>query len=210
MSTFYRPGSAKQGLDSIARLRDAAFGAFFRPREAASAGLSYHELQRLVAAGYVEHAARGLYRLTEAQATEDYSLAAACARIPRAIVCLLSALRVHGIGTQVSSAVWVAIPHGTRTPKEPGVRIRVIRFSGAALRYGVVVAAFEGVPARITTPTRTVLDCFRFERLIGREAAREALRDALRQRLVTSDGLYRALEVLPSRRLRHVLEATPG
>ena len=208
MSTFSKADPAEQVTHPLARLREAGLGAFFRPSQAAAADLSYYELQQLVAAGHVERLARGLYRLTEAEPTENYSLAAVCARVPRAIVCLLSALRVHGIGTQVSSEVWLAIPHRTRTPREPGVRIRLIRFSGAALRYGVVATKFEGVPARITNPTRTVLDCFRLERLVGRETAREALRDALRQRLVTADSLYRALDVLPSRRLRNVLEAT--
>ena len=63
------------------------------------------------------------------------------------------------------------------------------------------------MPAHVTNPTRTVVDCFRFERLIGREASMEALRDALRQKKTTMDSLYRMLEILPSRRLRSVLEA---
>jgi len=194
----------------IDRLRKSGYGAFFRPGDAAQAGITYHQIQQLVAVGEVERLSRGLYRLTSVEPTENYSLAAACARIPRAVVCLLSALRVHDIGTQVTRDVWIAIPHGTKAPRESGFRLRLVRFSGAALKYGVVPISFEGVAARITNPTRTVLDCFRYERLVGREAAREALRDALRQRLVTVDGLYRATEVLPSRRLRAVLDATAG
>jgi predicted transcriptional regulator of viral defense system len=208
MSALFSDRSPTSRLRTIAQLRDAGFGAFFRPSQVEHAGISYHELQQLVAAGQVEHPARGLYRLADVEPTENYSLAAACARVPTAIVCLLSALRVHGIGTQVTRAVWLAIPQRARAPREPGVRIRVVRFSGAAATYGVVKTEFEGVPARITNPTRTVLDCFRFERIVGREAAREALRDAMRQKLVTADSLFRALEVLPSRRLHHVLEAT--
>lgn len=192
----------------IERLRQADLGAFFRPGRAEQAGISYFDLQRLVAANQVEHVARGLYRLAEEEETENYSLAAACARIPHAIVCLISALRVHGIGTQVTREVWLAIPHGARTPRAPGVRIRVVRFSRGALTYGVADTEFEGVPARITNPTRTVLDCFRFERIVGRETAREAFLDAIRQKLVTTDSLFRALDVLPSRQLHHVLEAT--
>ena len=66
--------------------------------------------------------------------------------------------------------------------------------------------SFEGVPGRITSPARTIIDCFRFERLIGREAAMEALRDVLRHKKVTTDALMRTLDMLPSRRLRIVLE----
>ena len=208
MSTISKTAHAESNLAPLERVRSANLGAFFRPTQVEEAGLSYYDLRQLVAAGQVEQVARGLYRLAEAEPTEHYSLAAVCARVPRAIVCLLSALRVHGIGTQMSREVWLAIPHGDRTPREPGVRMRVVRFSGAALTYGVVKTAFEGVPARITSPPRTVVDCFRFERLIGAEAAREALREGMRRKLVTVDGLFRTLEVFPSRRLRHLLEAT--
>ena len=45
-----------------------------------------------------------------------------------------------------------------------------------AWTYGIQETQFEAVPARITSPARTVVDCFRFQRLIGREAALEALR----------------------------------
>ena len=80
-----------------------------------------------------------------------------------------------------------------------------MRFSGAASRYGVDDTEFEGVPALIRSPARTVVDCFRFERLIGREAALEALRDALQERKVTTAALLRVLDVLPSRGLRAIL-----
>jgi predicted transcriptional regulator of viral defense system len=131
----------------------------------------------------------------------------ACARVPNSVVCLLSALRVHGIGTQAPATVWLAIPHKARVPRLPGLRLRLVRFSGPAWTFGVRATSFEGVPARITTPARTVVDCFRFERLVGREVAMEALEDALRQRKVTIAELARVEEILPSRRLRAVLDA---
>lgn len=85
-------------------------------------------------------------------------------------------------------------------------RVRLLRFSGAAWSRRVERTEFEGVPARITSPARTIMDCFRFERLVSREAALEALHDALRRRPVTTDALVRILDVLPSRRLRAALE----
>jgi len=182
-------------------------GAFFRPGQIEEFGISYYRLRCLEAAGVVERVARGLYRFADVEPTEHYSLAAACARVPRSIVCLLSALNVHGIGTQLPREVWLAIPHKARPPRTPGLRIRLLRFSGAAWNHGIEETTFEGVAARITSPERTIVDCFRFERLIGREAAMEALRDALRQRRVTPAALLRTLDVLPSRRLKNVLEA---
>ena len=87
-------------LDPIERLRRAELGAFFRPNQLADAGLSPDRLRALVGSGAVQRVGRSLYRMADAEPTADYSLAMACARVPNSIVCLLSALRVHGIGTQ--------------------------------------------------------------------------------------------------------------
>lgn len=188
------------------RLRKAGIGMFFRPSQVAALGITYDQLRRLEAGGIVERVARGLYRLAEAEATEQYSTAAVCARVPRSIVCLLSALQIHGIGTQMPQEVWLAIPHKARPPRLADIKLRLLRFSGASWTHGIQDRLLEGVPVRMTSPARTIVDCFRFERLIGRDVAIEALRDALRLRKVTTDALFRSLEQLPSRLLRNVLE----
>ena len=190
----------------IERLRQAGIGAFFRPGQVEDAGLTRDQLRTLVRRGQVEHITRGLYRMADAEPTENYSLAMACARVPNSIVCLLSALRVHEIGTQAPMAVWLAIPHKARRPRLETLRLRLVRFSGPAWIFGIKETTFEGVPARITTPARTVADCFRFERYVGLEIAMEALHDALRQRKVTIAELSRVEEVLSSRRLRAALD----
>ena len=203
MPTFGSPSGTVQ-LDRE-RLRNAGLGVFFRPHQMDELGITYDQLRRLVSTGAVEHVARGLYRLADEEPTEHETLAAVCARVPNAVVCLLSALGIHEIGTQLPHEVWIAIPHKARPPRLR-FRTRLVRFSGAAWSYGVRDTQFDGVPARITSPARTVVDCFRFERLIGREAALEALHDALRQRIVTTDELTRALDVFPSRLLSAALE----
>jgi len=183
------------------KLAAADIGAFFRPSEVAAHGVSSHDLQRLVDDGIAERVCRGLYRLKSAEPTERYSIAAVCARVPSAIVCLLSALQVHELGTQLPRAVWIAIPNKARAPRIPEFSVRVVRFSGASLKYGVEPAEFEGVAAKITNPARTIVDCFRFQRLIGREAAVEAFRDALRKRIVTTNQIWRAAEACRARSL---------
>ena len=155
----------------------------------------------------VERVGWGLYRLADADPTERYSIASVCARVPNSIVCLLSALQVHEIGTQLPRQVWIAIPHKARPPTLEDASVRLVRFSGAAWTYGVQGTKFEDVPARITSPARTIVDCFRFQRLVGREAALEALQDALRDNKVTTGDLDRVLSALPSRRLSAILEA---
>jgi predicted transcriptional regulator of viral defense system len=181
-------------------------GAFFRPSQLETAGFTRDQLPALVRSGAVERIGRGLYRVADAEPTEQYSLAMACARVPNSIVCLLSALRVHGIGSQAPAEVWLAIPHKARVPRLLGLRLRIVRFSGPAWSHGVESTAFEGVSARITSPARTVADCFRFERLVGPEVAMEALQDGLRQRKFTIAEISRIVDLLPSRRLSAALD----
>ena len=85
-------------------LREAGIGSFFRPSQLEQLGIIYHRLRQLEAKEVVERVGRGLYRLADAEPTERYSIASVCARVPNAIVCLLSALQVHEIGTQSSRA----------------------------------------------------------------------------------------------------------
>ena len=174
----------------------SAFSAasFFRPRELEAAGGGYRDLQRLLDEGTVERVARGLYRFTDAELTENYTRAAVCARIPNGILCLLTALTFYEIGTQLPADVWIAIPHKARAPRLPEFPTRIIRFSGASLRYGVTNIELEGVPARITTPARTVVDCFRFRRHVGLDVAYEALREVLRERKANVSEIMRAAE----------------
>ncbi len=190
----------------VSRLQESKLGSFFTPTQLKDIGIGYEGLRSLLDEGLVVREARGLYRKADSEITEYHSLAAVCARVPRSVICLISALQVHDIGTQISPAVWLAIPKNAKPPKIETVAIRCIEFSASSWNYGVVDMAFEGVAARITNPARTVLDCFRFERLVGREAALEALRDGLRQKKVTVDSLYRAMEYLPSRGLATALD----
>lgn len=179
----------------------AGSGSFFRSRDAAQRGVGPRELRRLVDDGSVERVARGLYRFADAEPTEHYTLAAVCARVPGAIVCLLSALSVHGLGTQLPAQVWIAIPHKARTPRILDLPVKTVRFSGASLRYGVEKAEFERTPARITNPARTVVDCFRFRRLVGKDVALEAIRDALLDRKASAAEIWRAAEVCRAKSL---------
>jgi hypothetical protein len=128
--------------------------AFFRPSQLAEAGLTRNQLPALLRSRRVEHVARGLYRITDAEPTENDSLAMAFARVPNSVVCILTALRVHEIGTQPPVDVWLAIPHEARVPRLRELRLRTVRFSGPAWTFGVRDATFEGVPARITSPAQ--------------------------------------------------------
>lgn len=157
-------------------------------------GVTFRGLQQLVAEGEVEQVGVGLYRVSGAEASEFEALAMVSSQAPAATICLLSALRFHGIGTQSPSEVWIALDRKARRPTRLPTRVRVVRFSGAMLVYGVVTHEILGVSVRITSPARTVVDCFRYRKKLGMDVAAEALRDAIRTRKASVDEVLRAAE----------------
>jgi predicted transcriptional regulator of viral defense system len=192
-------------------LRKKGVPSFFRPDQLADVGVRPHHLQPLLRWGAVERICRGLYHIVGDEPSPHCLLAIVSARSPGSIVCLHSALKVHGIhSTAPSTAVWLAIPHRGRVPRLRNLplALRIVRFSGTAWSFDVTWAEFDGVPARITTPARTVVDCFRLERLAGADVATLALRDALGKGIVTLNELKRIEGVLPCRRLRGLLGYT--
>jgi predicted transcriptional regulator of viral defense system len=183
-------------------------GAFFRPRDIKPLGVSFRQLQSLVSKGVVENLGSGLYRLSEVEPTELETIAMVASAVPNAIVCLLTALRIHEIGTQSPHEVWIAIDRKARRPARLPTRARVVRFSGAMLSYGVITQPILGVPVKVTSPARTVVDCFRYRNKIGLDIAIEALRETVRSHKATVDEIVRAAEVCHARTvLRPYLEA---
>jgi predicted transcriptional regulator of viral defense system len=191
-----------------ANLEAAGIGAFFRPRDLGPLAVTFPELQRLVAGGSIEKVGRGLYRLAEAGQDQFESIAMVSSAVPSGIVCLLSALRIHGIGTQSPREVWIALDRKARKPASLATSVRIVRFSGAMLTYGVQRRSILGVPVRITSPARTVVDCFRYRSKLGLDVALEALREALHSRAATVDEIVRSAEVCRARTvMRTYLEA---
>ena len=176
-------------------LQRAGVGSFFRPRDVLPLGVTHHDIQRLLVEGRAERAGHGLYRLADVEATEMETIAMVVSAAPHAIVCLLSALRVHNIGTQSPHQVWLAIDRKARRPARLPAQVRIVRFSGQMLTYGVITRTMQGVAVRITTPARTVVDCFRYRNKIGLDVAMEALRDAVRSRRATVGEIDRAATV---------------
>ncbi len=166
-----------------------------RPRDLNRHEIPREYLIRLYEEGLLDRPSRGLYVLTAAKPTEHQSLAEACKRVPRGVICLLSALRFHNLTTQAPFEVWMAIDVKSRRPKVDNPPLRIVRFSGKALTYGVERHRIGGVAVKVTAPAKTVADCFRYRHKMGLDVALEALRDAWRERRVTIDELTRAAKV---------------
>jgi len=173
----------------------AAHQPLVRPRDVEALGIARESLLRLYRRGFLVRQARGIYALPQTPVTEHHSLAMAAKRVPRGVICLLSALRFHGLTTQDPHEVWIAIDLKARKPSVESPALRVVRFSGRSLVEGVEESEIEGVRVRVTSAAKTVADCFKYRHKIGIDVAIEALRDSLRTRKTSVDEIHRYAKV---------------
>ena len=117
-------------------------------------------------------------------------LAQVSKRVPHGVICLLSALQFHDIGTQSPFEVWVAIDQKAAEPKIDYPPIRIVRFSGKALSEGIENHQIEGVEVKIYNKAKTIADCFKFRNKIGLDIALEALKDSRQRKLCTNDQIW--------------------
>ena len=148
-------------------------------------GWSPQLLIRLHQAGKLERIARGLYGLPDAEITEHQTLIEVCQRVPKAVLCLLSALQFHGIGTQMPHDVWIALPEATQKPALSYPTLRITRLRGTAYSDGIQTVTDHGAPIRVYSAAKTVADCFKFRNKIGLDVALEALKAAWHGRKFT-------------------------
>ena len=170
-------------------------GGMIRPRDLDAHGIPREYLRRLCAMGVLERQSRGIYTLRDAELTQHHSLMHACKRVPKGVVCLLSALRFHNLTTQAPFEIWMAIDRKARLPKTEGVPLHLVRFSGEALTEGIERHRIEGVDVSVYCPAKTVADCFKYRNKIGLDVALEALRECRRERRCTMDDLWRFAKI---------------
>ena len=156
-----------------------------RAADVRAQGWSPQLLQSLHQAGKLDRVARGLYSLPDSNVTEHQTLIEVCQRLPKAVLCLLTALQFHNIGTQMPREVWIALPEATQTPVIDTPILRIARLRGDAYSTGIEIVREHGAPIRVYSVAKTVTDCFKFRNKIGLDVALEALISAWRSRKVT-------------------------
>jgi predicted transcriptional regulator of viral defense system len=177
--------SKTEELHAFARERP-----LFRAKELREAGFSASTLSSALEAGVVERMSRGVYRHVDAPWDEHLNLSEVLARVPKAVVVLVSALNFHGIGTHQASAVCILMKQNAVTPRIEYPPIEVIRSSDPrAFSKGVEIHELNGIAVPITTPARTVADCFKHRSKLGLELCLEALKEILRSGVTPAEVL---------------------
>jgi predicted transcriptional regulator of viral defense system len=166
-------------------------GGVLRTSEALKLGVHPQTLYALRDEGRLTRLDRGLYTLADAPEPANPDLIVVARRVPRGVVCLLSALAFHELTTQLPHQVHIALRRGTKSPRLSHPPLRVFRFSGLAFSQGVETHRIDGSEIRVYAPAKTMADCFKFRNQIGLDVALEALRDCWRKKLCTMDDLWK-------------------
>lgn len=155
-----------------------------RARDLKAAGIAAATISRAVQAGIVTRAGRGLYQLPGSELDLESTLAAASKRVPKGVICMVSALAYHELTDQIPRKVWMAIGARDWAPVVDYPPMRIVRLRSPYLEYGIESHLISGVPVRIYSIPKSLADAFRSRRFVDRSVAVECLRNAIEQRTV--------------------------
>lgn len=159
--------------------------------EALRLGIHPRTLYAMRDAGLIERLGRGLYRLTKAPPLTSPDLVTAALKVPKGVLCLISALSFHDITTQIPHAVHVALPFGTERPRLDSPQTRFSWFKEPAFSAGAENQKVDGITIRVYSPEKTVADCFKFRNKVGLDVALEALKLCLKKKRSKPDELLK-------------------
>ncbi len=164
-------------------------------RDLVHRGLHPQQIKRMYQKGILKKITRGLYCTSEMPTGEYHDIAVVTSRVPQGVICLISALQIHGLTTQLPREVWIAIPNRAAIPRLDYPPVRLIRLTTASLTAGIETRTIEGSKIKIFKAAKTVADCFKFRNKIGLDVAIEALKDYLRLKKGTVDELWQFAKI---------------
>lgn len=189
----------RRPTDNAIAAAEAAFTArsgVMRTSEALEAGLHPRTLYWMRDQGLLEELSRGVFHLAASPLPESVDVAAVMQRVPGAVLCLVSALEFHEIGTQIPNAVQIALPRSVRTPRLAYPTVQVFHMSEAALSVGVEKHVMGETQVRVFSAAKTVADCFKYRNKIGLDVAIEALQEVIRGRVASPGQIMQFARVI--------------
>jgi predicted transcriptional regulator of viral defense system len=170
-------------------------GGVMRTSQATAAGIAPRTLYWMRDHGYLDRLSRGVYHLRAHPLPANPDVVAVMQRIPKAIICLVSALEYYDVGTHIPGPIQIALPKGTKTPKIDRPRIKVFRMSDKSLNEGVTRIEMAGTRIAVFTLAKTVADCFKFRNSIGLDIAVEALKEVVGARRETPGEIMKYAKI---------------
>lgn len=176
--------------------------------QAISLGIQPRTLYKMRDAGLLVRESRGIYRLADSPFWSNPDLTLVALRIPKGVICLISALHFHGLTTQIPHKVDVALLQSSEKPRLEYPPVRIVWMGPKPFAAGVEMHNLDGVQVRVYNAAKTIADCFKFRNKIGMDVSLEALREGLRQKRCSADNILEFARIDRAERvIRPYLEA---
>lgn len=169
------PEASRSAVEK-AKIFIAVNSGFIKTVQALNAGIQPRTLYALRDSGQLTQISRGVYRLSSLDEPSDIDMFIVAARIPDAVICLISALAYHQITTQIPHAVSIAVARGKETPQIDYPPLAVHRFSGQSLTAGIEEQTLDGLNLHIYSVEKTLADCFKMRNQLGIDVVIEAMK----------------------------------
>ena len=181
----------------------------FRVSEAVKAGIHPRTLYMMHDLGVIERLGRGMYRFTDMPAMGNPDLATVAMKIPKGVICLISALSYHEITTEIPHEIYLALPRGAEPPRLDYPPLCIFWFSGPAFEEGIEQHDVDGITMKVYSPEKTLADCFKYRNKIGLDVTLEALKFYRQRKRFNVDDVMRYAKVCRVEKvMRPYLEAT--
>jgi predicted transcriptional regulator of viral defense system len=148
----------------------------FRTGEAIKAGIHSRTLCAMRDQGVVERLGRGMYRFAHLPPLGNPDLATVAMKVPKGVICLISALSYQEMTTEIPHEIYLALPRGAEAPRLDYPPLRIFWFSGPAFDEGIEQHDLDGIPMKVYSPEKTLADCFKYRNKIGLDVVLEALK----------------------------------
>jgi predicted transcriptional regulator of viral defense system len=170
-------------------------GGMFRAGEAIKAGVHPRTLYAMRDKGMIESLGRGLYRLADLAPLGNPDLTTVALKIPKGVICLISALAYHELTTEIPHEIYIALPRGAEPPRLDYPPLRVFWFGAAAFEAGIEQHEVDGIALKVYSPEKTLADCFKYRNKIGLDVVLEALKFYRQRKRFQVDELMRYARV---------------
>jgi len=173
-----------------------------RTSQAKALGIDPKTIAEMRKTGLVSKLSRGLYRLSEYPPLDYPDFVIVASRVPKAVICLISALAFHNLTTQIPRQVYIALPQSVRRPKIKYPQLDVIWLSEGSYKSGNEKHLLNGITVPIYSKAKTVTDCFKFRSKVGKDVAIVALKDYIQ---LPETDIEELLQYARINRVEHVM-----
>lgn len=153
---------------------------YARMKDMKASGIHTREIQKLVRSGRIVKVKPGLYRLRNLQEGENRGMVEVCLAMPKAVICLSSALAFHELTTFVPTFISYAIPRADKPVKLSYPPSEAYFFSTNQYKAGVEHHEAIAGHIRVYNVEKTICDLFRYRTKLGEDLALEGLKEYLK------------------------------